>query len=72
MIQKYEISGLCCPNCAAKIEANIAKLDGVNEASINYIGMKILLDFDESKKDEILKATQNIMNKIEPGMSIKF
>lgn len=70
MRKKYEISGMCCANCASKIEENIAKIDGVNEVSISHMNGKILLDFDESKIDEILTASQKEMSKIEPDMKI--
>ena len=29
-----KLEGLCCANCAAKIEEGVKKLDGVNNASL--------------------------------------
>ena len=32
-----------CPNCAAKIEAAVNKLDGVNKATVNFLTQKLIL-----------------------------
>lgn len=71
MIKKYEILGMCCANCAAKIEEKIAKISGVNDVAINHISRQILLDFDESNAAQILSAAQDAMSRIEPDMKIK-
>ncbi|CAD7289313.1 cation transporter [Campylobacter suis] len=72
MIKKYEILGACCAACAAKIESKIAKIDGVNKVALSHAMGKILLDFDESRADEILAQAQAQMSKVEPGMKILF
>lgn len=35
-----------CPNCAAKIEAAVNKLDGVNKATVNFLTQKLILETD--------------------------
>lgn len=35
-----------CPNCAAKIEAAVNKLDGVNKATVNFLTQKMTLEAD--------------------------
>ena len=32
-----KLEGLCCANCAAKIEEGVKKLDGVNNASLSFM-----------------------------------
>ena len=44
MKTKFSIKGLDCPNCAAKLEGLLAKLDGVDSAKINFLTEKITLE----------------------------
>ena len=58
--------GLCCANCAAKIEKKINKIKGVN-ATMSYVASKILLELDdEALLDEVIK----VCKKEEPEMEI--
>lgn len=41
---KYEIVGLDCPNCAAKLAANMEKCDGVESAKINFLTEKLTVE----------------------------
>ena len=47
---KYEITGIDCPNCAAKLADKMSKADGVESAKINFLTEKLTveseLDFD--------------------------
>ena len=44
MKTKFSIKGLDCPNCAAKLEGMLAKLDGVDSAKINFLTEKITVE----------------------------
>ena len=58
--------GLCCANCAAKIEKKLNKIKGVN-ATMSYVASKILLELDdETLLDEVIK----VCKKEEPEMEI--
>ena len=56
---KYNITGLDCPNCAAKLAANMEKIDGVETAKINFLTEKLTIEssLDESKLLEKLSDT---------------
>lgn len=41
---KYSITGLDCPNCAAKLADMMAKLDGVDSAKINFLTEKLTVE----------------------------
>ena len=66
MKKRYQIEDLCCANCAAKMEAAIGKLDGVNSATINFLTQKLTLDADDARYDAILDQAEAIIRKIEP------
>ena len=40
---KYNITGLDCPNCAAKLAASMEKIEGVVSAKINFLTEKLNL-----------------------------
>lgn len=46
---KYTITGLDCPNCAAKLASMIEANDGIDSAKINFLSEKLTV---ESELDE--------------------
>lgn len=41
---KYNITGLDCPNCAAKLAASMEKIEGVDSAKINFLTEKLTVE----------------------------
>ncbi len=70
MKKKFKVEELDCANCAAKMEAQIKALDGVNDASMSFMTQKLTLDADDEKFDTILAEAQKIITKIEPDCKI--
>lgn len=71
MKKMYRLQGLGCAACAAKMENAIAKLDGVNEVSVNFITTKLSIDGDEEKMPGIVEAAEKIVRKIEPDTRMR-
>ncbi|MBQ6386291.1 MAG: cation transporter [Lachnospiraceae bacterium] len=61
-----------CANCAAKVEEAIKKLDGVNDAKVNFMMQKMTLDADDARFEEILKLAVETGRKIEPDFSVEY
>ena len=59
-----------CANCAAKVEAAIKKIDGVNDATVNFMAQKLVLDADDARFDEILKEVEAVAKKVEPDCEL--
>ena len=70
MKKSFKLKNLGCANCAAKIEAAINKLDGVNSATISFITQKFVIDADEDKFEQILRECAKICRKVEPDCTI--
>lgn len=70
MKKTYKIEGLDCANCAAKIEGMIAKLDGVNSCTINFITGKLILDAEDDKFETVLKEAARVCRKVERDAEI--
>lgn len=62
-----EVKNLDCANCALKIENEISQLDGVQLVSLNLMSDTLKIILDEKKKAEILKQSQLIADRVEPG-----
>ena len=60
---KFEVD---CANCAAKVEAAVKKIDGVNDAPVNFMAQKTTIDADAARFDEILKEVVAVANKVVP------
>ena len=59
-----------CANCAAKVEAAVKKIDGVNDAAVNFMAQKMVLDADDARFDEILKEVVAVSKKVEPDCEL--
>lgn len=70
MKKKFKLQDLDCANCAAKMEAAIWKLPGVNDASVSFLAQKLTLDADDERFEEILDQAVKICKKVEPDCKI--
>ena len=59
-----------CANCAAKVEEAVKKIDGVNDATVNFMAQKMVLDADDARFDEILKEVEAVAKKVEPDCEL--
>lgn len=65
MKKKLKLQNLGCVNCAMKMETEIKKLDGVQDASVNYMFQKLVIECDEDKFDSIFDSAKKICSNIE-------
>jgi copper chaperone CopZ len=70
MKKRFNLTDLDCANCAAKMENAIKKLDGVQDASVNFMTQKLMLDADDARFDEILREVVAVCRKVEPDCVI--
>ena len=66
MKKKFKLQDLDCANCAAKMEEAIKKIDGVTDASVNFMMQKMTIEADDDRFDEIMKNVQSTISKVEP------
>ena len=66
----YRLEDLDCANCAAKMERAVAKIDGVNEVSISFMGQRMSIDADEGRFEEIMDRVVKACKKVEPDCTI--
>jgi copper chaperone CopZ len=53
---KYTITGLDCPNCAAKLASQMSDIEGITSAKINFLTEKLTVetDLDEAATFDLL------------------
>ncbi len=71
MKKTFRLEGLDCANCAAKIETAVGKLEGVKEATVNFMTTKMVIEAEDEKMTDIIAEAEKIVKKIEPGTVMK-
>ena len=66
----YRLRDLDCANCAAKMERSIKKLEGVNDASVNFLTQKMTVDAEDSRFEEIMDEVVKLCRRVEPDCVI--
>ncbi len=70
MKKKFKLEDLDCANCAQKMEDAIKKIDGVTDASVNFMMQKMTIEADDDKFDEIMDQVRETISKVEPDCRI--
>ena len=68
MKKEYELRGIDCGNCAAKIERVVNQLEQVESATVNLIAQKLILE--TKSEDGIDKEIIDLVDAIEPGIEV--
>jgi len=71
MKKVFKLEDLGCANCAAKMEREINKIDGVNNVTVNFITQKLTIESEQQSLDDIIKSIQKTIKKIEPDCTLK-
>lgn len=66
MKKVIRLEDLDCANCAAEMENNVKKINGISSASVSFMNQKMILEIEEERTDEILKEVKKVCAKVEP------
>lgn len=70
MKKRFALKDLDCANCAAKMEAAIKKIDGVNDAAVSFMAQKMTIDADDARFNDIMDEVVQVCKKVEPDCTI--
>ncbi len=70
MKKKFNLEDLDCANCAAKMEEAVKKIDGVKDASVNFITQKMMIDADDDRFEAVMDEVVKVCAKVEPDCVI--
>lgn len=56
----FDISGMSCSACSARVEKAVSKLDGASQVNVNLLSQKMTLDIDRDKlsEEDVIKAVE--------------
>ncbi|WP_444644048.1 heavy metal translocating P-type ATPase [Caproiciproducens sp. R1] len=65
--------GLCCGECAQKIESQVKRIEGVKTASLDFVSQKLSIEaVDRKDLPAIVRQASKIALDIEPSIQISF
>lgn len=64
-MEKYKLKNLDCASCAAKLEDNLQKMDGVKFVSVNFANLTLTIDTDS------LDRVKEKIREIEPEVEVQ-
>lgn len=70
MKKKFTLEDLDCANCAAKMEAAIKKIDGVQDAAVSFMTQKLTIEAEDGHFEDVMKQVVKVCKKIEPDCTI--
>lgn len=68
---EFILEGLCCANCATKIENEVNGLEGVEEASINLLNSKLSILMEGEAVHDLPKKIKHIVAAHEPSVKVR-
>lgn len=70
MKKSYKIE-VDCANCANKMEEAAKKTDGVKDASVNFMALKMNVEFEDGREPaEVMKSVRKNCKKVEDDCEI--
>ena len=70
--KEFILDGLCCGNCAAKIEREIGKLDGVSAATVDLVSGTLTMEYsDKERTDALMEQACSIVKRHDPDVTLK-
>ncbi len=70
MKKTYQLTDLDCAQCALKMEDAIRKIDGVTNASVNYIMQKLTIEAPDDRFEAVLQAAIKACRRVEPDCRV--
>jgi copper chaperone CopZ len=70
MKKTFCIEELECAHCAAKMENEISKLEGVKSVTVAFLTQKLTIEADDELFDSIAVKAAAICKKIEPDCEV--
>ena len=71
MKKVFELDEVDCANCARKMQEAVAKIDGVDNVTVNFFTQKMTLEAADDKFDAVLKEAIKVLAKVEPDCEVK-
>ncbi|MFI3214436.1 MAG: cation transporter [Eubacteriales bacterium] len=71
MKKVFKLEGLDCAHCAGLMDADVKKIEGIEEAYVNFLTTKMFLVGDAEAMPSIVEEATKIVHKYEPQVVVK-
>ncbi len=71
MKKAFKLEGIDCANCAAKLERAVNKIDGIENAVVNFMTTKLTFDISDDQSTDVIKAVELAVKKANPSIVMK-
>ena len=66
----YILEDLDCANCAAKIENEVGKLQGISSSKVTLLTQKLVIEVTDEESSQIEAKIKKIVKKYEPDVTV--
>lgn len=70
MRKSFKLDEIDCANCALKLEDAIKKVDGVDDAKVNFLTQKLTLSAADDRFDAVLDDVIALVAEVEPDCEV--
>ena len=70
MRKSFKLDEIDCANCARKLQDELARLDGVDAVSVNFMTQRLTLTAADERFDEVLERVVALTARVEPDCEI--
>lgn len=70
MKKSFKLDEIDCANCARELQDELAKLDGVQSVSVNFMTQKLTLEAADDEFDAVLERIVDFTADAEPDCEI--
>lgn len=70
MRKSFKLDEIDCANCALKLEDAIKKVDGVDDAKVNFLTQKLTLSAADDRFDAVLDNVIALVAEVEPDCEV--
>lgn len=70
MKKVFKLDEIDCANCARELQEELAKLDGVQSVSVNFMTQKLTLEAADDEFDAVLQRVVDFTAEAEPDCEI--
>lgn len=70
MKKTFQMENLDCANCAAKMEKNILKINGVKSATVSFFAQKLVLEADDANWDAIVEQACDAVRRVDSDCKV--
>lgn len=70
MRKSFKLDEIDCANCARKLQDKLAKIDGVDSVSVNFLTQKLTLEAADDRFDAVFAEVAKRAADLEPDCEI--